>query len=159
MSREPELTDCICFHVAAQDLPLWGEIGRSDGLRGARFEVCGYISWPKAYATKAFRRQSDKRLTVSTCERCSILPLFPCRSVDTVISPHPTIIMVWCAKDTIGVSWYSVPVALAHLQTLLEKRTPRHRRGFLMWAAIAPLTTPFIVVRAFASHSQYTRCF
>ncbi|KAI0784780.1 mitochondrial K+-H+ exchange-related-domain-containing protein [Abortiporus biennis] len=35
---------------------------------------------------------------------------------------------------------------LAHLRSLLEKRTPRHRRGFFMWMIIAPLTAPFMII-------------
>ncbi|KAH9969574.1 mitochondrial K+-H+ exchange-related-domain-containing protein [Russula dissimulans] len=35
---------------------------------------------------------------------------------------------------------------LAHLETILTRRTPRHRKGFYMWMLLAPLTTPFIVI-------------
>lgn len=36
---------------------------------------------------------------------------------------------------------------LKHLQSLLEKRVPSHRKGFYFWALISPLTVPFIVIR------------
>lgn len=36
--------------------------------------------------------------------------------------------------------------SIVHLRTLLTSREPRHRRGFWMWMAIAPLTAPFILV-------------
>ncbi|KZS92910.1 hypothetical protein SISNIDRAFT_485863 [Sistotremastrum niveocremeum HHB9708] len=35
---------------------------------------------------------------------------------------------------------------LGHLKSLLEKRTPLHRRGFYTWLGIAPLTAPFMIV-------------
>jgi len=41
-----------------------------------------------------------------------------------------------------------------HLRTLLTSREPRHRRGFWMWMAIAPLTAPFMLVRE-SSHLRH----
>ncbi|KAH8072260.1 mitochondrial K+-H+ exchange-related-domain-containing protein, partial [Cristinia sonorae] len=35
---------------------------------------------------------------------------------------------------------------LSHLKSLLEKRTPRHRKGFLMWMILAPFTAPFMII-------------
>jgi len=35
---------------------------------------------------------------------------------------------------------------LAHLETILTRRSPRHRKGFYMWMLLAPLTMPFIVI-------------
>jgi len=35
---------------------------------------------------------------------------------------------------------------LAHLRLLLEKRTPRHRKGFWMWMILAPFTAPFMII-------------
>ncbi|CAL1712492.1 unnamed protein product [Somion occarium] len=35
---------------------------------------------------------------------------------------------------------------MAHFRSLLEKRTPRHRKGFFMWMFIAPLTAPFMLI-------------
>ncbi|KAI1794761.1 mitochondrial K+-H+ exchange-related-domain-containing protein [Ganoderma leucocontextum] len=35
---------------------------------------------------------------------------------------------------------------IPHLHSLLDKRTPKHRKGFWMWLAIAPLTAPFAIV-------------
>ncbi|PCH39726.1 hypothetical protein WOLCODRAFT_161833 [Wolfiporia cocos MD-104 SS10] len=35
---------------------------------------------------------------------------------------------------------------LPHLRALLAKRTPRHRKGALVWAAVAPLTTPIMLI-------------
>lgn len=35
---------------------------------------------------------------------------------------------------------------LAHIEKLVAKRTPRHRRGFYMWMLLAPLTTPFMII-------------
>ena len=40
------------------------------------------------------------------------------------------------------------PSPLPHLHALLEKRTPKHRRGFRIWLAMAPITLPFALVRA-----------
>lgn len=36
---------------------------------------------------------------------------------------------------------------MPHLRALLEKRTPRHRKGAIFWLAIAPLTAPFMIIR------------
>lgn len=38
--------------------------------------------------------------------------------------------------------------ALVHLRGLLEKRTPKHRKGFYLWLLASPLTLPFALVRA-----------
>ncbi|KAH9841924.1 mitochondrial K+-H+ exchange-related-domain-containing protein [Rhodofomes roseus] len=35
---------------------------------------------------------------------------------------------------------------LPHLHTLLEKRTPSHRKGAIIWLAISPLTAPFMII-------------
>ncbi|KAI9512394.1 mitochondrial K+-H+ exchange-related-domain-containing protein [Russula earlei] len=35
---------------------------------------------------------------------------------------------------------------LAHLETILTRRTPRHRKGFYTWMLLAPLTTPFMLI-------------
>ncbi|KAI0820453.1 mitochondrial K+-H+ exchange-related-domain-containing protein [Trametes gibbosa] len=35
---------------------------------------------------------------------------------------------------------------LPHLQMLVEKRTPRHKKGFIFWLAVSPLTAPFMVI-------------
>ncbi|KAI0269811.1 mitochondrial K+-H+ exchange-related-domain-containing protein [Gloeopeniophorella convolvens] len=35
---------------------------------------------------------------------------------------------------------------LTHLNTILARRTPRHRKGFYMWMLLAPLTAPFMVI-------------
>ncbi|KAM5538589.1 hypothetical protein V8D89_007618 [Ganoderma adspersum] len=35
---------------------------------------------------------------------------------------------------------------IPHLHSLLDKRTPKHRKGFWMWLAIAPITAPFAIV-------------
>ncbi len=37
---------------------------------------------------------------------------------------------------------------ISHLHSLLEKRAPRHKKGFLMWLIISPFTAPFMIVRA-----------
>ncbi|CCM02485.1 uncharacterized protein FIBRA_04585 [Fibroporia radiculosa] len=51
---------------------------------------------------------------------------------------HPTIPLIYppsaCASP------------LPHLRSLLAKRTPRHRKGCIMWIAIAPLTAPFMLI-------------
>jgi hypothetical protein len=36
---------------------------------------------------------------------------------------------------------------LAHLEAILTRRTPRHRKGFYTWMLLAPLTTPFMLIR------------
>ncbi|KAI0701553.1 mitochondrial K+-H+ exchange-related-domain-containing protein [Cerioporus squamosus] len=35
---------------------------------------------------------------------------------------------------------------IPHLHSLLEKRTPRHKKGFWMWLLVSPLTAPFMIV-------------
>ncbi|KAH9851625.1 mitochondrial K+-H+ exchange-related-domain-containing protein [Lenzites betulinus] len=35
---------------------------------------------------------------------------------------------------------------LPHLQTLVEKRAPRHKKGFVFWLAVSPLTAPFMII-------------
>jgi len=35
---------------------------------------------------------------------------------------------------------------LAHLETILSRRSPRHRKGFYMWMLLAPLTAPFMLI-------------
>ncbi|KAI0004539.1 mitochondrial K+-H+ exchange-related-domain-containing protein [Russula compacta] len=35
---------------------------------------------------------------------------------------------------------------LAHLEMLLTRRTPRHRKGFYTWMLLAPLTAPFMLI-------------
>ncbi|KAI0771115.1 mitochondrial K+-H+ exchange-related-domain-containing protein [Trametes elegans] len=35
---------------------------------------------------------------------------------------------------------------LPHLQTLVEKRAPRHKKGFWFWLAVSPLTAPFALI-------------
>ncbi|KAH9002559.1 mitochondrial K+-H+ exchange-related-domain-containing protein [Lactarius hatsudake] len=35
---------------------------------------------------------------------------------------------------------------LSHLETLLSRRTPRHRKGFYTWMLLAPLTAPFMLI-------------
>ncbi|KAL1950835.1 hypothetical protein VTO73DRAFT_5959 [Trametes versicolor] len=35
---------------------------------------------------------------------------------------------------------------LPHLRTVVEKRTPRHRKGAIFWLAISPLTAPFAII-------------
>ncbi|KAH9949867.1 mitochondrial K+-H+ exchange-related-domain-containing protein [Amylocystis lapponica] len=51
---------------------------------------------------------------------------------------HPTIPLAY--PPTV----FSSP--LPHLRSLLAKRTPRHRKGFLVWALVAPLTAPFMLI-------------
>ncbi|KIJ62596.1 hypothetical protein HYDPIDRAFT_114247 [Hydnomerulius pinastri MD-312] len=36
--------------------------------------------------------------------------------------------------------------SIAHLRELLTSREPRHRRGFFLWAIIAPFTAPFMLI-------------
>jgi len=38
------------------------------------------------------------------------------------------------------------PSPLAHLETILTRRTPRHRKGFYTWMLLAPLTAPFMLI-------------
>ncbi|KAI0693232.1 mitochondrial K+-H+ exchange-related-domain-containing protein [Cytidiella melzeri] len=35
---------------------------------------------------------------------------------------------------------------LSHLQSLLAKRTPKHKRGFYTWMIISPFTAPFMII-------------
>ncbi|KAH9980294.1 mitochondrial K+-H+ exchange-related-domain-containing protein [Lactifluus volemus] len=35
---------------------------------------------------------------------------------------------------------------LAHLESILSRRSPRHRKGFYMWMLLAPLTAPFMLI-------------
>ncbi|KAG2151325.1 mitochondrial K+-H+ exchange-related-domain-containing protein [Suillus clintonianus] len=52
---------------------------------------------------------------------------------------------IYASLPSTGVNEVSHP-SIVHLRTLLSSREPRHRRGFWMWMAIAPLTAPFILV-------------
>ncbi|KAG1884992.1 mitochondrial K+-H+ exchange-related-domain-containing protein [Suillus subluteus] len=52
---------------------------------------------------------------------------------------------IYASLPPMGVDEVSHP-SIVHLRTLLASREPRHRRGFWMWMAIAPLTAPFIIV-------------
>ncbi|KAG1748721.1 mitochondrial K+-H+ exchange-related-domain-containing protein [Suillus lakei] len=52
---------------------------------------------------------------------------------------------IYASLPLTGVNEVSHP-SIVHLRTLLTSREPRHRRGFWMWMAIAPLTAPFILV-------------
>lgn len=38
------------------------------------------------------------------------------------------------------------PETLSDLRALVKYRTPKHRRGFYLWALVAPLTTPFMLI-------------
>lgn len=38
------------------------------------------------------------------------------------------------------------PPPLAHLESLLSRRTPRHRKGFYTWVLLTPLTAPFMLI-------------
>ncbi|KAI0755380.1 mitochondrial K+-H+ exchange-related-domain-containing protein [Daedaleopsis nitida] len=35
---------------------------------------------------------------------------------------------------------------IPHLHSLLEKRTPRHKKGFQFWLGVSPLTAPFMII-------------
>ncbi|RPD77336.1 hypothetical protein L226DRAFT_532145 [Lentinus tigrinus ALCF2SS1-7] len=35
---------------------------------------------------------------------------------------------------------------IPHLHSLLEKRSPRHKKGFIFWLAVSPLTAPFMII-------------
>lgn len=52
---------------------------------------------------------------------------------------------IYASLSLTGVNEMSHP-SIVHLRTLLTSREPRHRRGFWMWMAIAPLTAPFLLV-------------
>ncbi|KAG1792949.1 mitochondrial K+-H+ exchange-related-domain-containing protein [Suillus plorans] len=52
---------------------------------------------------------------------------------------------IYASLPPTGVNEVSHP-SIVHLRTLLTSREPRHRRGFWMWMAIAPLTAPFMIV-------------
>ncbi|TFY70974.1 hypothetical protein EVG20_g2039 [Dentipellis fragilis] len=38
------------------------------------------------------------------------------------------------------------PSPLSHLRAILEKRTPRHKKGFWVWLLVSPLTAPFMLI-------------
>ncbi|KIL59059.1 hypothetical protein M378DRAFT_169819 [Amanita muscaria Koide BX008] len=38
------------------------------------------------------------------------------------------------------------PETLSDLRALVKYRTPKHKRGFYLWALVAPLTTPFMLI-------------
>ncbi|TRM64137.1 mitochondrial K+-H+ exchange-related-domain-containing protein [Schizophyllum amplum] len=40
----------------------------------------------------------------------------------------------------------SGPGTLAHLKSLIDHRTPRHKKGFIVWMIAAPLTAPFMII-------------
>jgi len=58
---------------------------------------------------------------------------------------------IYASLPSMGVNEVSHP-SVVHLRTLLTSREPRHRRGFWMWMAIAPLTAPLIIVRESSDH-------
>lgn len=75
------------------------------------------------------------------------------KSLDTSLGP--TIQSLLHAQTNQSVETPTIPLLYppsacdsptAHLRALLAKRTPRHRKGFWMWMAIAPLTAPFAIV-------------
>ncbi|KAF9816053.1 hypothetical protein IEO21_04228 [Rhodonia placenta] len=51
---------------------------------------------------------------------------------------HPTIPLIYPPSACTS--------PLPHLRALLEKRTPRHRNGCLIWIAISPFTAPFMLI-------------
>lgn len=53
---------------------------------------------------------------------------------------------IYASLPSTGENKVSHPPVM-HLRTLLTSREPRHRRGFWIWMAIAPLTVPFMLVR------------
>jgi len=56
------------------------------------------------------------------------------------IQPLPSVPLVHPTKALPGA------VAIGNLRTLLKDRVPKHRRRFLGWMVIAPLTIPFMLV-------------
>ncbi|OBZ69008.1 hypothetical protein A0H81_11034 [Grifola frondosa] len=57
---------------------------------------------------------------------------------DVKAKPTPVIPLIYPPSACIS--------PLPHLRSLLEKRTPRHKKGFYIWMLAAPLTTPFMLI-------------
>ena len=42
---------------------------------------------------------------------------------------------------------HTIMSPLLNLQTLVDKRAPRHKRGAWIWLLVSPLTAPFMLIR------------
>lgn len=51
---------------------------------------------------------------------------------------HPTIPLIYPPS--------ACESPIPHLRALLEKRTPRHKKGAIVWLAVSPLTAPFMLI-------------
>ncbi|KAI0916748.1 hypothetical protein AcW1_007886 [Taiwanofungus camphoratus] len=67
-----------------------------------------------------------------------LLPLGRAADAKPRPADHPTIPLVYPPSACTS--------PLLHLRALLEKRTPRHRQGFIFWLAVSPLTAPFMLI-------------
>ncbi|GBE89343.1 hypothetical protein SCP_1600040 [Sparassis crispa] len=114
---------------------LWEKLGKAEES-----------SWKRKtflYGERLMNRLDFEELALQSVDP-SLGPKILSRSASSAPSPsprdpdHPTIPLVYPPSAR------SSP--LQQLRTLLEKRTPRHRRGFITWLLIAPLTSPFILV-------------
>ncbi|KAI8978877.1 mitochondrial K+-H+ exchange-related-domain-containing protein [Trametes punicea] len=73
------------------------------------------------------------------------------KSLDPSLGPRlSNIVSSKDKKTTLQIPLIYPPSActspLPHLQSLVEKRTPRHKKGFWVWLAVSPLTAPFALI-------------
>ncbi|KAH9080564.1 mitochondrial K+-H+ exchange-related-domain-containing protein [Lactarius deliciosus] len=71
------------------------------------------------------------------------------KGVDPSMGPkisHPRNPILHRARFRLSILTLSAPLLLSHLETLLSRRTPRHRKGFYTWMLLAPLTAPFMLI-------------
>jgi hypothetical protein len=114
--RTYELGERIADHIDFEELALKGV----DPSLGPSIDITGQEANEVNLSEKPSPREA---LRIPLIYPPSIYASLPSTGVDEV--PHPSIV---------------------HLRTLLTSREPRHRRGFWIWMAIAPLTAPFMIV-------------
>jgi hypothetical protein len=115
--RTYELGERIADHIDFEELALKGV----DPSLGPSIDITGQEANEVNLSEKPSPREA---LRIPLIYPPSIYASLPSTGVNEV--PHPSIV---------------------HLRTLLTSREPRHRRGFWIWMAIAPLTAPFMIVR------------
>lgn len=67
-----------------------------------------------------------------------------------------SIMYVLTQKDKVSLvyppSFFSSSEVLSELYGYAERRIPKHRKGFYLWMLMAPMTAPFILIRASTFH-------
>ncbi|KAI0647664.1 mitochondrial K+-H+ exchange-related-domain-containing protein [Trametes meyenii] len=77
------------------------------------------------------------------------------KSLDPSLGPRLSDIVHKTKKEKDGTTPLQIPLIyppsactspIPHLRSLVEKRTPRHKKGFWFWLAVSPLTAPFALI-------------